>query len=100
MIRAVIDHYPGRIAVGEVRVADDARFARYVRPDELHLGFNSRLLRAPFDAAAIRAAIESALDAVAAVNAPPAWMLSNHDTSRPATRYGGRRASGGPGPGR
>ena len=89
MIRAVIDHYPGRIAVGEVRVADDARFARYVRSDELHLGFNSRLLRAPFDAAAIREAIENTLDAVAEVNAPPAWILSNHDTSRPVTRYGG-----------
>ena len=23
------------------------------------------------------------------MNAPPAWILSNHDTSRPATRYGG-----------
>lgn len=89
MIRAVIDHYPGRIAVGEVRVADDARFARYVRPDELHLGFNSRLLNAPFDAAAIRRAIENTLDAVAEVNAPAAWVLSNHDTPRPVTRYGG-----------
>ena len=37
----------------------------------------------------MRAAIESALDAVAALNAPPAWILSDHDTSRPATRYGG-----------
>ncbi len=89
MIRAVIDHYPGRIAVGEVRVADDARFARYVRSDELHLGFNSRLLRAPFDATAIRQAIENTMDAVAEVNAPPAWVLCNHDTSRPVTRYGG-----------
>jgi len=89
MIRAVIDHYPGRIAVGEVRVADDARFARYVRSDELHLGFNSRLPRAPFDAAEIRQSIENTLDAVAEVNAPPAWILSNHDTSRPVTRYGG-----------
>jgi len=89
MIRAVIDHYPGRIAVGEVRVADEARFARYVRSDELHLGFNSRLLRAPFDATAIRQAIENTMDAVAEVNAPPAWVLCNHDTSRPVTRYGG-----------
>jgi alpha-glucosidase len=89
MIRAVIDHYPGRIAVGEVRVADDERFARYVRSDELHLGFNSRLLRVPFDAAAVREAIESSLVAVTEVNASPAWILSNHDTSRPATRYGG-----------
>jgi alpha-glucosidase len=92
MIRAVIDHYPGRIAVGEVRLADDARFARYVRSDELHLGLNTRLQRAPFDAAAVRQAIESTLDAVTEVNAPPAWTLGNHDTSRPATRYGGGAA--------
>jgi alpha-glucosidase len=89
MIRAVIDHYPGRIAVGEVRVADDERFARYLRSDELHLGFNARLLHAPFDAAAIREAIESSLAAVTAVNASPAWILANHDTNRPPSRYGG-----------
>ena len=89
MIRAVIDHYPGRIAVGELRLADEARFARYLRTDELHLGFNSRLLRAPFDAASIRQAIENTLDAVAEVHASPAWVLSNHDTSRPVSRYGG-----------
>ncbi len=38
MIRAVIDHYPGRMLIGEIWVRDDERFARYVRPDELHLG--------------------------------------------------------------
>ena len=89
MIRAVLDHYPGRLVVGEVWVGDGARFARYVRSDELHLGFNFRLVRAPFDAAAIRAAIEHSLTAVADVGAPPAWTLSNHDVSRPVTRYGG-----------
>ena len=52
------------IAVGEVWVRDDSRFARYVRPDELHLGFNFRLVRAPFDADAVRAAIEHSLAAV------------------------------------
>ena len=93
MIRAVIDHYPGRIAVGEVRVADDARFARYVRSDELHLGFNSRLLHAPFDATAIRQAIENTMDAVAEVNAPPAWILCNHDTSAAGHPLRRRRAS-------
>jgi len=89
MIRAVIDHRPGRIAVGEIRVADDARFARYVRSDELHLGFTARLLRAPFEAAALRAAIEGTLAAVHLVNGAPAWTLANHDTPRPPTRYGG-----------
>jgi alpha-glucosidase len=89
MIRAVIDHYPGRMAMGEIWVADDERFARYVRSDELHLAYNSQLLRTPFDAAAVRDAIESSISAVTEVKSTPAWTLSNHDTSRPVTRYGG-----------
>jgi len=89
MIRAVVDHYPGRVAVGEISVQDDARFARYLRPDELHLGFNVRLLRAPFDAAAVREAVQHSLTAAATVSATPTWAVSSHDSSRPVTRYGG-----------
>ncbi|MHA6793175.1 glycoside hydrolase family 13 protein [Pseudonocardia bannensis] len=89
MIRAVLDHYPGRMAVGEVWVRDDDRFARYVRPDELHLGFNFRLVQTAFDAAEVREAIEHSLESVAGVGAHPTWTLSNHDVSRPVTRYGG-----------
>ncbi|MFC4948913.1 glycoside hydrolase family 13 protein [Pseudonocardia sp. GCM10023141] len=89
MIRAVLDHYPGRAAVGEVWVRDDERFARYLRPDELHMGFNFRLLEAAFDAAVVREAIEHSLAAVAGVKAAPTWALANHDKPRPVTRYGG-----------
>ncbi|MBC8091057.1 MAG: alpha-amylase, partial [Pseudonocardia sp.] len=56
MVRAVIDHFPGRVATGQVCVRDDAGFARYVRPDELHVGLTYRLLETPFDADAVRAA--------------------------------------------
>jgi alpha-glucosidase len=89
MIRKVIDEYPGRMAVGEVWVADDERYARYLRPDELHLGFNFRLLEAPFDADAVRSAVEHGLGAVRSVGAPATWTLSNHDVPRHVTRYGG-----------
>ena len=89
MIRKVLDEYPGRMAVGEVWVTDDERFARYVRPDELHLAFNFRLVEADFDADAVRSAIEHSLGAVAAQGAPPTWTLSNHDVVRHVTRYGG-----------
>ena len=37
----------------------------------------------------VRAAIEDSLAAVAAVGAAAAWALSDHDVSRPASRYGG-----------
>jgi alpha-glucosidase len=88
MTRKVLDEYPARVAVGEIWVADDAAFARYVRPDELHLGFNFRLLAAEFDADALRDAIEHSLVAVQDSPAPATWTLSNHDVARPVTRYG------------
>ncbi|HEV2780490.1 MAG TPA: glycoside hydrolase family 13 protein [Actinophytocola sp.] len=89
MIRKVLDEYPGTVAVGEIWVTGDERFARYLRPDELHLGFNFQLVDAPFDADAIRRAIESSMAAVGASGARPTWTLSNHDVVRHVTRYGG-----------
>jgi alpha-glucosidase len=89
MIRAVLDHYPGRMAVGEVLVGDDEAFARYVRPDELHQAFGFRLLHAPFEADAVRAAIDRTLATFAGVGAEPTWTLANHDVPRAVTRYGG-----------
>jgi alpha-glucosidase len=62
--------------------------SRYVRDDELHLGFNFRLLRAKFDAADIREAIENSLAAAALADAVPTWTLANHDVDREPTRYG------------
>jgi alpha-glucosidase len=88
-IRTVLNDYPQAVAIGEVWVYDNEQFARYLRPDELHLGFNFRLLRAEFDAADIRGAIENSLAAAAIESATPTWTLSNHDVDREATRYGG-----------
>ncbi|MGH3972118.1 MAG: glycoside hydrolase family 13 protein [Pseudonocardiaceae bacterium] len=89
MIRKVLDEYQARVAVGEIWVTDDAAFARYLRPDELHLGFNFRLLEADFDAVSVREAIEHSLMAVHNSPAPATWTISNHDVVRPVTRYGG-----------
>ena len=89
MIRSVVDEYPDRTLIGEIWVEDDDRFGRYLRPDELHLGFNFRLTTAPFDAESIREAIEHSMAAVAKVGATPTWTLSNHDVVRPVTRFGG-----------
>lgn len=89
MIRKILNEYPARIAVGELWVNDDVAFARYVRPDELHLGFNFRLLEADFTAEAVRNAIEHSLMAVQDSPAPATWTISNHDAVRPVTRYGG-----------
>lgn len=88
-IRKIMDEYPGSTTVGEIWVQDNVRFSEYIRPDELHLGFNFRLAEAEFDAAAIRNAVSNSLDAVALVDGTPTWTLSNHDVVREVTRYGG-----------
>src|ERR1700738_3387599 len=62
-IRAVMDDYPDAVSIGEVWVHDNAQWAEYVRPDELHLGFNFRLTRTEFDVTEIREAVQNSLDA-------------------------------------
>lgn len=88
MIRAVLDEYPGTMAVGEIWTFDDERFARYLEPGRLHIGFNFRLALTHFDADLMRAAIERSLAVPAKVGAPPTWTLSNHDIWRQVSRYG------------
>jgi alpha-glucosidase len=87
-IRAVLDAYPGTMAVGEVWVHDDERLARYVAADELQLAFNFRLVTASWGAAELREAIVNSLETVAGTPAPACWVLSNHDVRRHASRYG------------
>ncbi len=87
--RAVADSYPdSRILVGEIWLPDIERFAKYLRPDELHTAFNFDFLVQPWDAASLRGSIDTTLAAHAPVNAPATWVLSNHDVTRPVTRYG------------
>ncbi len=87
--RAVADEYPdSRVLVGEVWLEDRERFARYLRPDEMHTAFNFDFMARPWDAKALRESIDQTLAAHAPVGAPPTWVLSNHDVTRPVTRYG------------
>lgn len=87
--RAVADSYPGtRVLVGEVWVPDIVRFTNYLRPDEMHTAFNFDFLARPWGADAFRASIGETLAAHAPVGAPSTWVLSNHDVTRPVTRYG------------
>jgi alpha-glucosidase len=88
-IRTVMNDYPDAVTIGEVWVFDNASWAEYLRADELHLGFNFRMVRADFDIADIRDAIENTLSAAAIENATPTWTLENHDVVRGPSRYGG-----------
>jgi alpha-glucosidase len=87
-IRSVLDDHPDAVTIGEIWVFDNEQFAKYLRPDELHLGFNFRLVRAEFDAAEVRAAIENSLAAADLAGSAPTWTLSNHDVEREVSRYG------------
>ncbi|GAA5175521.1 glycoside hydrolase family 13 protein [Pseudonocardia eucalypti] len=89
MIRSVLDEYPARVLVGGIRVADDERFGRYLRPDELHLGENSGLLHVEFEAGEIKAAIERAVRTAGWVSGTPSWAISRSDVPRPVSRFGG-----------
>jgi alpha-glucosidase len=87
--RAIANGYDEpRVLVGEVWLPDAERFARYLRPDELHTAFNFDFLACPWEPGPMRASIKSALAAHAPVDAPATWVLSNHDVTRPVTRYG------------
>jgi alpha-glucosidase len=87
--RAIADSYEGtRVLVGEVWMPDTQRFANYLRSDEMHTAFNFDFMARPWDAAQLRESIVSMIDAHAPVDAPSTWVLSNHDVTRPVTRYG------------
>ena len=87
--RAIADSYAEpRVLVGEIWLPDADRFARYLRPDELHTAFNFDFLACPWEPSPMRTSIEAALAAHAPVDAPATWVLSNHDVTRPVTRYG------------
>ena len=90
-IRKVLDSYPGeRAMVGEVNLRSAELLAPYYgRGDELHMVFNFSLLRAKWDPARWAALIAESEAALGPSDGWPVWVLSNHDTPRHRTRYGG-----------
>jgi len=85
--RALADTYdPPRVFVAEAWVPEADRFARYLRPDELHTAFNFDFLKAPWRAPALRESVERTLREHALVGAPATWVLSNHDVARHVSR--------------
>ena len=87
--RRVADSYPDpKMFVAEAWVPTPERLARYVRPDHLHSAFNFDYLMTPWRAPLLRASINEALVALAAVSAEPTWVLSNDDVVRIVSRLG------------
>ncbi len=87
--RQVADSYdPPRMFVAEAWVARPERLPLYLRPDELHTAFEFEPLHVTFRAGPWRRVVEQGLAAAAVSGAPAAWVLTNHDVVRQATRYG------------
>lgn len=86
--RAISNEYsPARVFVGEIWVTTAARLAAYLRPDELHTGFNFPFLMCNFDADEYRTVIDASLENDRKVGAPTTWVIENHDVPRSVNRY-------------
>ena len=90
-VRQVLDSYAGdRVMVGEVNLGSPALLVPYYGAgDELHMVFNFSLLWASWDASQWAERIAESEAALSPAGAWPVWVLSNHDTPRHRTRYGG-----------
>ncbi len=86
--RAITDGYaPARIFVGEIWVGTAARLAAYLRPDEMHSGFNFPFLHCNFRADELRPVVDSSLEQDRSVGASTTWVVENHDVPRVVNRY-------------
>lgn len=87
--RRVFNEYdPPRTAVAEAWVSTPERRAKYASAEGLGQAFNFDLLEADFDAEAFRTIIADNLSQAQATGSSTTWVLSNHDVTRHATRYG------------
>lgn len=93
-MRRLLDSYPGdRVLIGETWLTGE--YLQYYGDalDECHLPFNFDLIRAPWTAAAVRAAVEF-YEAGIPAGGWPNYVLGNHDQPRVASRVGGAQSRG------
>lgn len=88
-IRALLDDYGDRVAIGEVEATDWKRWASFygAELDGLHLPFAFQLIETQWNARALADTI-GALEAALPDGAWPILALGNHDRPRLATRIG------------
>ncbi len=87
-LRNVLDKYDDRMLVGEIYLPVERLMAYYGASGKgAHLPFNFQLIRLPWNAGEIAAAVER-YEALLPSYAWPNWVLGNHDKSRVATRVG------------
>lgn len=92
MMRGVLEQYDDRMLVGEIYLPVERLMAYYGASGKgAHLPFNFQLIRLPWKAREIAAAIER-YEALLPSYAWPNWVLGNHDKPRIATRAGTAQA--------
>ena len=90
--RSVVEEYDDRMLVGEIYLPVERLMAYYGASGKgAHLPFNFQLIRLPWNAREITAAVER-YEALLPSYAWPNWVLGNHDKSRVATRVGPAQA--------
>ncbi len=91
-LRGVVEEYDDRMLVGEIYLPVERLMAYYGASGKgAHLPFNFQLIRLPWNAREIAAAVER-YEALLPPYAWPNWVLGNHDKSRVATRVGPAQA--------
>jgi alpha-glucosidase len=87
-IRRLLDRYPERAALGEISSEDSLKtMAEYTTPARLHMGYSFELLTRDFSAGYIRSTVSRLEEIVS--DGWPCWSISNHDSERVMSRWGG-----------
>ena len=86
-IRALLDRYPERYAVGETFLASTEQAAAYIGPEKLHAGFDFTFLTSPWNPKRFLTVINK-WDSLLSAEGWPNYVLNNHDQPRSASRYG------------
>ena len=85
-IRALLNKYPGTVALGEISSEDSlATMAEYTSGgDKLHMGYSFELLTNDYSAEYIRTTVSTLEQRM--TEGWPCWAFSNHDVERVASR--------------
>jgi alpha-glucosidase len=85
-IRALLDSYPERYAVGETFISNQEKDILYSGKGRLHAVFNFTFTHAPWRVDRFKKAIQD-WEALYDQGIHPTYVLNNHDVIRSATRY-------------
>ncbi|MBT3338807.1 MAG: DUF3459 domain-containing protein [Anaerolineae bacterium] len=86
-MRTLLDTYPERYAVGETFFATREKILRYNGETKLHAAFDFAFLWSKYRPQQLLKAINNWEELAEETGLWPNYVLSNHDTPRPATRH-------------